>query len=1091
MDKGKNSPTDLNGLQVDGLSTRSLPEAAETPAILGPLAVPGHIGDPKLPGSDKMGQIAEGHGEVDDLGGCKSIYDAVPAPLVQNEMVVIPEEDQESTYAGGCFGGFIWLVATYPIVLALFVPLIACVIMGAVGIPPYPAFVEGNRARNSLGAQQFDAYVAARTDWLDQSGAGGNAASPLGVGSDDENKEYAIFTQEQTRQSINVWFESKSGNILSEENVASQKRVLDGFQGIIAGFCQRKSPTDSSCREPASIFSATGKSDRQGLVDSLKNANDVQKDRWKNWLGANVNFDEGTGWWTKARVRVGGPLQDFKNISHLDDEQSKIYEAEYKAPGFTGLPTRDGWIAKMNDIVKDEASKNPDLKVRFSSFPMIGPVFFAALLRDALLSIGALFAVGIIIWLQVGSVLLSVAAMVEIVVSFVLTLSTWRIIGNESFTFIQVLVIFIILGIGADDVFVFMDAWKQSRLQPKKISGSLRSRLQWTWARAFAAMLVTTSTTIGALCLTSIIDVPSIATFGTFAAIVVFWNFFFCVVWFPNIVVLHDMFVVRGCNDGCCAKRVCGCCCQSCTNNWFLEDGGKSAHEDRKDDIRALERFFKYTLHGFIMNKTYRYCLFAGFFVIALIGVVLAATQVDLTDKSLTESFLKESSDIQQMFNLLLGNSLAFQATSDGRKRAGHVAYGIQQNNPIDRSGTYALGEGDQIGVPVFRETADLNSAAFQTHLVETCDKIRELPSVAKRVADKTPESMCFMSDFKAYRLAKGLPFPTAPETLVADLRAWRAERCTLPGCYKNAEGTGVANLDRRYDVNTGFLVDETDDKRIAFAFVSGNLTIPYLEQQLSVIEPEYDEWRNLGDAQNKDGLEPFGITDRTDWIVLMHTLINGVVTGVPIAMLVALFVLILATGNIWVSLCATLTIVGVMASFFITFVAIRGKLGYYECMFLQITVGMSVDYVVHLAHSFNMSPRHSREEKMQDSLGEMGISVFSGAITTLAASGLLFGCEFNVFFQYGSFIFFVILWSIIWAMLFFPAMMIQFGPNSRSGDIAPIRWVHKQLCSGMGEEDHGEPVKAMGVHVVPPEMAVSVGSSVVTVKEDEVSPKP
>mmetsp|Transcript_32100 Transcript_32100/g.77651 ORF Transcript_32100/g.77651 Transcript_32100/m.77651 type:complete len:736 (+) Transcript_32100:99-2306(+) len=731
----------------------------------------------------------------------------------------------------------------------------------------------------------------------------------------------------------------------------------------------------------------------------------------------------------------------------------------------------------MNDFVDEEAKTNPDLKVRYASGPMIGPVFFSALLADALLSIGALFAVGIIIWVQVGSVLLSVAAMFEIVISFVLALSTWRLVGNESFTFIQVLVIFIILGIGADDVFVFMDAWKQSRAQKKSISGSLRTRLQWTWARAFSAMLVTTSTTIGALCLTSIIDVPSIATFGTFAAIVVFWNFFFCVVWFPNVVIVHDMYMVRGCNDGCCARRVCGCCCQVCAKNWGLEEeGGQPADRaGSKEDMRALERFFKYTLHDFITNNTYRYILFGVFGVIALIGVSLAATQVNLTDKSLTESFLKESSDIQQMFNLLLGNSQAFQATSDGRKRAGHVSYGINQKNPIDRTGTYALGEGDQIGVPVFREGADLNSELFQNHLVETCDKIRTLSSVALRVADKTPESICFMSDFKTYRNAMGLPFPTAPTTLVSDLNSWRGDRCTLPGCYKNQAGTGVANTDRNYDRNTGFL---TDGDKITFAFVSGNLSIPFLEQELSVIEPEYDEWRALGEEQNKDGFEPFAITDRTDWIMLMHTLINGVVSGVPIAISVALLVLVVATGNFWVSLFATFTIIGVMASFFITFVATKGKLGYYECMFLQITVGMSVDYVVHLAHSYNVSPRHTNAEKMQDSLGEMGISVFSGAITTLAASGLLFGCQFNVFFQYGSFIFFVILWSIIWAMLFFPALMIQFGPNGRSGDIPPIRYLHRVMCMGM-EEGHEAPKAGHPVQVVPPDSV-----NVVSVKE-------
>eukprot|EP00285_Hemiselmis_virescens_P007073 CAMPEP_0173391900 /NCGR_PEP_ID=MMETSP1356-20130122/18644_1 /TAXON_ID=77927 ORGANISM="Hemiselmis virescens, Strain PCC157" /NCGR_SAMPLE_ID=MMETSP1356 /ASSEMBLY_ACC=CAM_ASM_000847 /LENGTH=1071 /DNA_ID=CAMNT_0014349593 /DNA_START=39 /DNA_END=3254 /DNA_ORIENTATION=- len=1049
--KGETQPSDVDGLQVDGLSNRNLTTAA-TSDIMGPLGL--GVGFGKA-GDAKAGEGPEEKGYYDPAGD----LEGADAPRMENEMAetaaapVPGSPESEVEKVGGCFGGFIWLVVTYPFVLFVLVPLLAFLIIGPVGIPPYPAFIEGNRARNSLGARQFDAYTAASDDWLDQVSGNSFATSSF------ENQEFAPYTQEVFGQSINVWFESESGTILSEKNVASQLKILSGFSTIVGPFCQQASETDPTCKLPASIFSTTGTTTSEGVKAALTAASDVEKDRWKAFLGANTDFSGGTGFWTKSRVRVGGPLPGYKNASHLEDEQAAVYEAEYKRPGFTGLPTPDGWIAQMDELVDAEAKANPDLKVRYASFPMIGPVFFQALLGDALLSIGALFAVGIIIWVQVGSVMIAVCSMFQIVIAFVLTLSTWRLIGNESFTFIQVLVIFIILGIGADDVFVFMDAWKQSRTQPNKVSGSLHGRLQWTWARAFAAMLVTTTTTIGALCLTSIIDVPSIATFGTFAAIVVFWNFFFCVVWLPCVVIIHEKYVVRGCNDGCCAKRTCGCCCSLCTSQWGLEEGAKPAHGS-EDELRGLEKFFKYTLFNFLMTPAKRYSVFATFVTLAVVGIALASTGVHLTDKSLTESFLKDSSDIQQMFNLLTGNSQAFSATSDGRKRAGHIVYGIDKRNPIDRSGTYALGEGDQIGEPLFRAEADLNSAAFQTHLVETCDLIKELPSVARRVADKSPESLCFMSDFKAYREAKGASFPTSPDTLVADLMAWRGDWCTHAGCYHNRQGTGVSDLDDNYDLNTGFLVE---GDRIKFAYVSGNLTIPYLEQELSVIEPEYDEWTELGNKQNKDGFEPFGMTDRSDWIMLMHTLINGVVSGVPVALCVAGGVLVLATGNVWVSLVATMTIVGVMSCFFITFVATKGKLGYYECMFLQITVGMSVDYVVHLAHSYNQSPRYHRHEKMQDSLGEMGISVFSGAITTLAASGLLFGCQFNIFFQYGSFIFFVILWSILWAMIFFPALMIQCGPNGRSGDIKPIRWLHKQVCMGMGDDHPAPPPPADG----------------------------
>jgi len=58
----------------------------------------------------------------------------------------------------------------------------------------------------------------------------------------------------------------------------------------------------------------------------------------------------------------------------------------------------------------------------------------------------------------------------------------------------QNLVIFVVLGIAADDVFVFTDAWKQSAKE-KALKDSINKRMAYTWRRAAKAMLVTSSTT--------------------------------------------------------------------------------------------------------------------------------------------------------------------------------------------------------------------------------------------------------------------------------------------------------------------------------------------------------------------------------------------------------------------------------------------------------------------------------------------------------------------------------------------------------------------------------------------------------------------
>jgi len=60
------------------------------------------------------------------------------------------------------------------------------------------------------------------------------------------------------------------------------------------------------------------------------------------------------------------------------------------------------------------------------------------------------------------------------------------------------LIIFIVLGIAADDIFVFIDAWRQSAQNPNCIEvfkGDKKKRMSYAWKRALRAIAVTSSTT--------------------------------------------------------------------------------------------------------------------------------------------------------------------------------------------------------------------------------------------------------------------------------------------------------------------------------------------------------------------------------------------------------------------------------------------------------------------------------------------------------------------------------------------------------------------------------------------------------------------
>ena len=90
----------------------------------------------------------------------------------------------------------------------------------------------------------------------------------------------------------------------------------------------------------------------------------------------------------------------------------------------------------------------------------------------------------------------------------------------------------------------------------------------------------------------------------------------------------------------------------------------------------------------------------------------------------------------------------------------------------------------------------------------------------------------------------------------------------------------------------------------------------------------------------------------------------------------------------------------------------------------------MAVDYTVHLMHSYHESSLPTRFERARAALTEMGVSVFSGAMTTFFASCPLMGAVFLFFVRFGVFIAMITIYSILWAIFFLMTLSMAVGPE-------------------------------------------------------------
>ena len=101
----------------------------------------------------------------------------------------------------------------------------------------------------------------------------------------------------------------------------------------------------------------------------------------------------------------------------------------------------------------------------------------------------------------------------------------------------------------------------------------------------------------------------------------------------------------------------------------------------------------------------------------------------------------------------------------------------------------------------------------------------------------------------------------------------------------------------------------------------------------------------------------------------------------------------------------------------------------------MSIAGGMSVDYVLHMCHSYNHLPG-AAPSKVREALEEMGVSVTSGAFTTFCACISLFLCDMLWFRLFGCFIAMIVITAFVVSLVTLMALLAVVGPGEGQGYI-------------------------------------------------------
>lgn len=132
--------------------------------------------------------------------------------------------------------------------------------------------------------------------------------------------------------------------------------------------------------------------------------------------------------------------------------------------------------------------------------------------------------------------------------------------------------------------------------------------------------------------------------------------------------------------------------------------------------------------------------------------------------------------------------------------------------------------------------------------------------------------------------------------------------------------------------------------------------------------------------------------------MVTEEALVTSALQGIVISLIFAFAILLLTTRNLVISMfatyCVAITVLSVVA-----IIVLRGwQLGISESISVVILIGLSVDYVVHLAADYAHSPYKTRADKISQAYREMGISILSGMITSAGSGSVLFATVLLLF---------------------------------------------------------------------------------------------
>lgn len=764
----------------------------------------------------------------------------------------------------------------------------------------------------------------------------------------------------------------------------------------------------------------------------------------------------------------------FKRYTLEGFPASGSYEGAFESPYAGAKP-------------KEEYDNEPTMAVRFWSLPLQQEEFTRVVNGDLNFAIFSIIVVGCYIWFHTGSAFMAVLSMFQIVMSLPVGFFLYyNIFQIKYYASVNILAIYLALGIGADSVFVASDCWNQSR--SNRAIRTILGRLAFTIDRTVISCFNTTLTTVMSFVATSATPVVPIYCFACFASLVLVVNYLFVCVVTPTVIMLYHVHF----------SDVGGLCCW-CSKKVSGRFGPKEGHvhtdledvrgkdmlyklccwakmeappgdvtriaSDEATEISKLslsERFFHNQFFNAISWKVAGHKVGAYLCIICCLAYAagMASQAFRLTPPTSEEEWFPSS----HMFNADLSHRLFndWKGSSTNGYMGMAYVFGVEK---VDRSPHNRLFPNFDRGFAVYDDKFDITTPESQKYFVSVCETLESYECKARACQPSgewvLPDENgvvkvnCVVRDLISHYNTFVKPNTTQPVDAIPQSQFLVTVNDFFQGPYAPEE---LALRVRMYLPSIGLDGDSAGDvpsfSWAAITFRSA-VSLPMTNKDSRELYNEVEEMAKDLAKNAPEGMQSMFQTDTQSsgsgwtWMDVEDALIQNLITGFTICFPVAFLVLVFATGNMVIAIFATASIAFIVGGVLGAAKAYYAwDLGIAESIAGVIVIGFSVDYTVHLGHMYKEGIG-SREEKTRHALTYMGTTVVGGGFTTLCAGLVLFLCTLTFFTKMALLLVWTIILSIVYALCFFMPMCLVFGPEGKFGEVPSIPHLIQMATKG------------------------------------------